>query len=262
MEPTRRNLLQSIGLCLAGFVAGRPIFAAPGNPEAQNQASRLRASLQANRERIRTLYLNFEVKLLGTEGWSEDARWLIQGRTELAYQAPGLMWVVSHHEGMTTTELLKEGRFFRGMEAPDGSRPPRVTYDGPAGQQSKPGMSIEVFLPVPDDKPMYDLGSQQLDGQTVAILGQGDRRYYVTTEPPVFVRRLERYQTESRLGARVEFLEPEASSAKVVFPRTVLAQELDADGKPRSPMQFTVLELRVNESIPRLSTSFADRLDG
>lgn len=122
-------------------------------------------------------------------------------------------------------------------------------------------MSIEVFLPLPEDKPMYDLGSFTLPDAQTKVIGQNDRRFYVTFTEPVLVRRLERFLTDSRLGAQVDFLDHKSLDSDLLFPRTLLSKEFDPEGKPKSPVRFSVVEVQVNKPLPQLSTAFREKAD-
>lgn len=263
MPRTRRELIKSIGVGLGALAVARPVLAGEEKrPTSGPDLGELRSTLRSQRDRIRTLHLVFDVEIQGTEGWSEEARWVMQGRRELSYKAPGMLWLVSHREGMISTELLQGDRFFSGMESPDGSRPEKIVYDGPAGPRHKPGMSVDLFLPTPEDKPMYDLGSFTLPDAQTKVIGQNDRRYYVTFTEPVLVRRLERFITDSRLGAQVDFLDYESLDSGLLFPRTLLSKEFDQEGKPKSPVRFSVAEVQVNKPLPQLATAFREKMKG
>ncbi|HSG39009.1 MAG TPA: hypothetical protein VLE27_05180 [Thermoanaerobaculia bacterium] len=251
MARTRRDFIKSVGLGLTAWAVARPALAFPGLTE-------LRSALQSNRDRIETLHVVFDMKLLGTEGWSEEAQWLMQGRTEFAYEAPGNLWVVCHREGMTSTEILQGDRFFSGLESPGGERPSRIVYDGPVGPRHKPGLSLDVFLPVPEDRPMEDLGSLSFPEGPAKVIGQGDRRYYVTLDEPFHLRRLERFTTGGKLGARVNFLEYERLAPGIHFPRVLLSEDFDGEGTPRSPVRYSVTEVRVNQALPKMPTGFSN----
>jgi hypothetical protein len=257
MPTSRRNFLLGGATVLLG-ISGAKLAASPPVQPNPSAAGKLRAALQAQRQGIRTLRVVFETVLDGQEGWSEEARWLLVGSTELRFEAPSRIWVIAHREGLKMTEYQDENRYLQGLESPDGSRPPRLNSGGPPKPGRRASISFDFFVPGLDDKPTFDLGSAIVDQQPTVVVGQGDRRLYLAPAEPYLVRRLEQYRTESQLAKRTDYLDHEILDGRLPFPKAMTILEWNEQGAQRAPVRITVTEVQLNQPLPPLVTTWSE----
>jgi hypothetical protein len=260
MPTSRRDFLLGGATALLS-ISGAKLAASPARPNPP-AAEKLREAWQSQRQGIRTLRVVFETVLDGQEGWSEEARWLQVGNTEFRFEAPNRTWFVAQREGLKLTEYQDSNRFFQGMESPDASRQPYISYDGPPRQGKKASLSLEFFAPGLDDKPTFDLGRAVVHQQPTLIVGQGDRRLYVAPSEPFLVRRLEQYRTESQLAKRTEYLDHDILDGRLPFPRAMTILEWNEQGAQRAPVRIAVAEVQLNQPLPPLVSTWDRQIHG
>lgn len=263
----RRQFLSLVGtggLALAaassfpGPAAAAPRAAGSGHPDRRITLDLLRTQLGTARRQIKSLYLDFNTEYVyidpAHKAKIEDEAWLVEGRCEMFYR-PGYNRIVRENGDVIFTHIRSPNRYLKRVHWVDGIRDPETFYDGPLTDRHRPRISIEKFLPVPRDRPMYEVTAPNAGGnQSVRVIGQDNVRFFVDEDLPAVVK-MEVFRTSTEVAESIVYSDHQEIMADVHFPLQITASKF-VGSVEKTRLRLHVSGLQVNQSLAENIFSF------
>lgn len=254
----RRDFLRIVAAGAVGTAVPSLIGRADAAPmPAGGDPSRWRPLLLARRSQVHTLQLTLVSRLIYTDplrASRSNSLWVLEGSSNMLYDS-GRYRFVYHRGDFVFTEISSEGRFLQKVDRP-GAASSEVLYDGPLAAQRRPKNSLEKLMPVPEDRPVYGLGTALINSDPCEILGQGDVQLFISQQMETVVR-LDRFADVAELGESIEYLDHREILRNVLFPSRILATRFGSEGKRNTVLQIEIGNVVVNRPIPPNAFDFA-----
>jgi hypothetical protein len=251
----RREFLKITTAGALGLSAATiPLVAAASSP-ALAAPSNWPPLLLARRSRIQSLKVAFTTRLSYVDpGFATDKNslWVLEGPTEMWFDS-GRYRVVYQRGEFRFTEISVGERFVQ--KAEHGNASPEVLYEGPVTAERKPGVSLDRFMPTLKNRPYYDQGKTEVNGESCEILGQDNIRMFIASRS-AWVLRLESFRGVTDIQERVDYLTHTMILGEDPFPVKIASTRFGAGGSVRTVLELLVHKAVVNKSIPESAFEF------
>lgn len=249
-ETTRRSALGLIGAAFLGTsLHGERALGGELVREATLGTDTLRLTLAEARQRIQTLEVRFRIETVESKSHDWERQWFTDGEDTLLYRH-GAYKVVHTRGDVEFTETVVSNTYTQHARSLTGERAPETLYVGPVTGSSRLGVSLEQFLPVPEDLPMLYKNANFLRGTLCQVWLQGRTLFWVDPSTPSVVRR-EIFGSSSHVRETVDFKDFRQILPGLQFPKTLEAVQFSPVGEEARRLLVEVTELSVNHRIPK-----------